>query len=132
MSIVIDDFVMLGTTVPEPTRSGRVFVCSAGVSATLRSLVRIYPLARRGAPHRWDRCEIALDRNPQDGRDESFRIVGDRSPGFAHETINQRFRTLASVTDRARPELLRPYSFESITHANNLQRSLAIIHLPRT
>jgi hypothetical protein len=51
--VILDDFVMLGTTVPEPNSSGRVFVCSAGVSDEDRRLIRIYPLARRGAPKRW-------------------------------------------------------------------------------
>ncbi len=34
--MILDDFVMLGTTVPEPNSDGRVFVCSAGYSATSR------------------------------------------------------------------------------------------------
>lgn len=127
MTVTIDDFVMLGTTVPEPTSSGRIFVCSAGVSRQLNSLVRIYPLARRDAPRRWERCEIALERNPQDSRHESFKIAGDRSASV-HETINQRFTIVESVSDRVRPELLRPYSMGSIRQANALQQSLAVLH----
>jgi len=57
---------MLGTTVPEPTSDGRVFICSAGVSAELRSLMRIYPLARRRTPPRWSVNCVCLERNPKD------------------------------------------------------------------
>jgi hypothetical protein len=117
---------MLGKTVPEPTSSGRVFVCSAGVSPQLQSLIRVYPLARFGAPQRWQRCEITLERNPRDSRWESWQIAGDRSPEI-HDSVNERFHVLGTLNDRARPDLLKRFVFESIAEANRLQQSLAII-----
>jgi hypothetical protein len=127
--MTIDDFVMLGTTVPEPKSDGRVFVCSAGYSATLRSLVRIYPLARAGAPTRWSVSTVKLERNPQDHRAESFKLAGDRTPE-AHRSINSLFRIDGMSPKAGRAQLLKKCSIGSIAEANDRSnyRSLAIIH----
>jgi len=125
--MILDDFVMLGTTVPEPKKDGRVFVCSAGVSAELRSLVRIYPLARPKVPHRWDIHRVPLERNPQDSRPESYKIAGDRGADV-HNDINSRFERLGSVKHADRIGMLRSYAVGSIKEANAKHLSLAIIH----
>lgn len=126
--IVVDDFVMLGKTVPEPTRrDGRIFVCSAGVSDTLRSLVRVYPLARRKAPPRWSVNTVKLVRNPEDSRRESFKLAGDRRPG-QHERINNAFEQTDIVPPRHRVELLKRYVVGSVKEANAARMSLAILH----
>lgn len=127
--IIVDDFVMLGKTVPEPTRrDGRIFVCSAGYSATLRSLVRIYPLARRNTPPRWSSSTVKLIRNPDDSRMESFKLDADRRPD-AHEHINNSFQVTGMVPPAARAELLRRCVVGSIDEANakHNRLSLAII-----
>lgn len=128
MTITLDDFIMLGTTVPEPKSDGRIFVCSAGYSATLRSLVRIYPLARRGAPARWSANAVKLERNPQDWRTESFKLAGDRTPE-SHARINDMFRTHGMAPKSSRAELLRKCVVGSIAEANDRANrlSLAII-----
>lgn len=126
-TITVDDLVMLGTTVPEETRTdGRRFVCSAGVIPTLRMLTRVYPLAMLNAPRRWHRYRIGLERNPSDSRHESFKIAGDRSPAV-HWSINSRFEDMGEVPQRERAELLKPYVRSSIGAANRLQTSLAVI-----
>lgn len=128
--MTLDDFVMLGKTVPEPTRrDGRVFVCSAGVSATFRGLVRIYPLARRNTPPRWSVSTVSLIRNPDDNRRESFKLEGDRSPG-AHEHINNSFQVTGTFPQATRANLLAPYVVGSIKEANDPSKrlSLAVIH----
>lgn len=126
--ITIDDFVMLGKTVPEPQSDGRTFVCSAGVSPTLRELIRVYPLGRYGAPKRWSESKLSLIRNPKDSRHESFQIAGDRSPD-AHEDINDGIVTVRPEIPRsARAALLRPYEVASIKEANARKLSLAIVH----
>lgn len=126
--ITIDDFVMLGKTVPEEAkRTDRVMVCSAGYSPTLRSLIRVYPLARYDAPKTWSINLVDLERNPDDHRKESFRLVGDRAPG-AHERINRAFHTHGTVTDAAKRSLLHRSVFaESIAEANAKRSSLAIL-----
>lgn len=135
--MILDDFVMLGTTVPEPNSDGRVFICSAGVSPEYGKLVRIYPLARRGVPKRWGVYRVPLERNARDSRDESFQVAGDRAPG-AHERINERFEVIRKEFPHdKRAALLAPYVAGSIKEANERSRgartprerfSLAIIH----
>ena len=125
--MILDDFVMLGTTVPEPKRDGRIFVCSAGFSAELGKLVRIYPLARRNVPHRWDIHRVPVERNPEDSRDASFKVAGDRTPG-AHERINEQFEAVGHVRDSDRARLLKPYAIGSIKEANAKRMSLAVVH----
>jgi hypothetical protein len=130
--IVLDDFVMLGKTVPEPTRrDGRIFVCSAGVSDTLRSLVRVYPLARRNTPPRWSVSTVKLIRNPGDNRQESFKLEGDRRPG-AHEHINNSFKWETFAPPATRHDLLKRYVVGSVKEANAKRLSLAIVQPERT
>lgn len=127
--IEIDDFVMLGTTVPEPNSDGRVFVCSAGVSPQLRSLIRIYPLARHGIPKRWHTYAVKLERpaGNHDSRPESWKVAGDRGVG-AHDRINQRFTlTAPKLAPARRKALLEPYVVPSIRYANERRMSLAIL-----
>lgn len=125
--LTIDDFVMLGTTVPEPKSDGRIFVCSAGYSETLRSLVRVYPLARFGAPPRWSVSTVKLERNPQDSRIESFKLAGDRTPEN-HKSINSLFRIDGMAPKAGRAEMLRRCTVGSIPEANERRLSLAVIH----
>ena len=124
--MVLDDFVMLGTTVPEPCHDGRVFVCSAGASAERRSLVRIYPLARAGVPHRWGRYRVPVEASPDDPREESYKVRGDRSPG-AHEAINRAFVPLGRLAPPERGAALGRYFLGSIAEANERRRSLALL-----
>lgn len=125
--MLLDDFVMLGKTVPEPNSDGRVFVCSAGVSETLRSLVRIYPLGRYAAPTAWSVSTVKLERNPKDSRVESFKLAGDRSPD-QHWRINaSSFTVTGTLAKLARPELLSRYVLASVAQANAERLSLAIV-----
>jgi hypothetical protein len=125
--VILDDFVMLGTTVPEPNSSGRVFVCSAGVSNEVRRLIRIYPLARRAAPRRWGMYRVPIQRNPKDYRDESFQLQGNRAAG-AHEQINEQFEyRQQQMSEGSRAHLLSRYVVGSIQDANDRRLSLAII-----
>jgi hypothetical protein len=128
--MILEDFVMLGTTVPEPQDDGRRFVCSAGVSAERRSLVRIYPLARHDIPRRWGIYRVPVELNPKDPRVESFKVQGDRTPA-AHEQINRAFVRLGEVPEGARARLLRPFFCSSIAEANDRRMSLAIVQPSR-
>jgi hypothetical protein len=126
--IAIDDFVMLGKTVPEPSSTGRIFVCSAGYSPQLRQLLRIYPLARHAAPGRWTVSTVQLERNPKDHRQESWQLHGDRTPD-AHERINiEAFRTGSKRPESRRAVDLAAFTVESIACANERRLSLAIVH----
>jgi hypothetical protein len=128
--MILEDFVMLGTTVPEPNSDGRVFVCSAGVSAEYGGLVRLYPLARKNVPHRWMQYRVPVERNPKDPRAASFKVAGaeDRTPGM-HDRINEKFELVrkGKVPDRERIRLLSRYVVGSIKEANAKRLSLAVI-----
>ena len=125
--MTIDDFVMLGTTVPEPNSDGRIFVCSAGYSATYGGLLRVYPLARFGAPARWSVSTVKLERNSKDSRRESFKLAGDRSPE-ARKSINSLFRIDGMAPKAGRAELLKRCTVGSIKEANERRLSLAVVH----
>lgn len=135
--MILDDFVMLGTTVPEPNSDGRVFVCSAGLSPEYGKLVRVYPLARRNIPKRWGVYRVPLERNRNDNRDESFKIANGRGRE-AHEYINNQFEMVRKqVPHRERVAMLAPYAVGSIKEANARSKaaktprerfSLAVIH----
>jgi hypothetical protein len=125
--MIIEDFTMLGTTVPEPTRTdGRIFVCSAGISPEYGGLVRIYPLARRNIPHRWHTYRVPIERNPQDHRAESFKVQGDRHANV-HEHINDVFTHVGQIPHRLRAALLCKHIVGSIKEANEKRLSLAIL-----
>lgn len=115
--MILEDFVMLGTTVLEPNKDGRTFVCSAGLSVERRSLVRIYPLSRRDIPNRWNVYRVPVEINPKDNRVESYKVVGDRSLE-AHERINGEFELAGHITTSKRADLLRPYFVGSVEEAN--------------
>jgi len=121
----IDDFVMLGKTVPEPNSDGRTFVCSAGWSDTLRSLIRIYPLSMHEAPAKWTVSEISLERNPKDSRFESFKIHGDRSVD-AHTAINRAFSVKGKLTQGEKEKLMGRLPRISKADANSEKLSLAV------
>lgn len=124
--MILEDFVMLGTTVPEPNKDGRVFVCSAGVSREYGGLVRIYPLARRNVPRRWHCYRVPLEINPKDNRYGSYKLAGNRKAG-AHESINERFELVSKTAGRPKTELLAPHKIGSIQEANARRMSLAVI-----
>ena len=133
--LILDDFVMLGKTVPEPNSDGRVFVCSAGYSPTLRQLIRIYPLSRYAAPPTWSISRVKLERNPKDSRAESYQLAADRRPGV-HDHINRAaFEVRGMVPKAQRAELLKRCVFPSIAAAEQRmpgygkdKTSLAILH----
>lgn len=125
--MIVDDFVMLGKTVPElRKKSGRVFVCSAGYSHAMRGPIRVYPLARGKSPPRWSRCRVSLERNPEDSREESWRLSGDRSPAN-HSKINACFEIVGEVRKQERALFIQSLLSSSIQEANTKRKSLCII-----
>lgn len=131
MAMILDDFVMLGKTVPEANSDGREFVCTAGYSFELRQAVRIYPMARAHCPQRWAMCRVPVERNAKDSRTESWKIKGDRSPR-QHWNINSVISVQGSLTkERERQrEIIRALTVGSLKEANSLRLSLCVI-LPR-
>lgn len=132
--MTLDDFVMLGKTVPETNSDGRQFVCTAGYSMELRQAVRIYPMARRHCPARWSVSCVPVERNPKDTRRESWKIRGDRRPG-AHAAINEVIRpVMAKLPTSHQREIVADLSVPSLKVANERRLSLCVVlptSLPR-
>jgi hypothetical protein len=131
--ILIDDFVMLGKTVPEEDSQGRVTVCSAGFSPQLRGLLRLYPLARYEAPGRWTMSTVRLERNIKDQRAESWKLHGERDRAH-HDYINRTaFENIGpAIAPDRRPEMLRPFVIDWVDRNEILDRhgrhiSLALV-----
>lgn len=125
--MILEDFIMLGKTVPEiQKKSGRTFVCSAGYSHSMRGPIRIYPLARGKSPPRWSRCHVSLERNPEDSREESWRLAGDRSPAN-HPRINECFKIVGEIGRDERALFIQSLLCPSIAAANGKHKSLCII-----
>jgi hypothetical protein len=127
--MIIEDFIMLGKTVPEEQRSDRrVFVCSAGYSRELRQFIRIYPLARTDTPSRWHSCRVPLERNPKDSRPESWKIKGDRSAD-QHCNINKTFEIQHKLKNNDQKDVFSSMEriCNSIQEANERRLSLFVL-----
>jgi hypothetical protein len=106
---------------------GRISVCSAGWSAEVGQLMRVYPLARRQPPKRWSSYRVRLERNPADNRRESWAIAGDRSK-HAHPSINSAFEFVGTLSAEQRLGLLDSVTVSSIAEANERRLSLCVVH----
>jgi hypothetical protein len=125
--MILDDFVMLGKTVPEAAADGRQFVCTAGYSFELRGPIRIYPMARRNCPPRWSTSRVPLERNPKDNRAESWKIRGDRR-AEAHDRINAVIEPVdRKLNAAAQREIVAAMAVRSLRQANEERRSLCVL-----
>lgn len=96
--MIIEDFVMLGRTVPESSKSHGTAVCSAGFSIEMRSFIRVYPLRIEDRIPVGSIVNIPVTRSP-DSRPESwklkevggFSIVGDLSHSDRFDYIDKPF-----------------------------------------
>jgi hypothetical protein len=124
--MILEDWVMLGKSVPESTRDGRIFVCAAGWSVELRQFVRIYPMGRYNAPPRWGVCRVPLERNPEDSRWESFKLRGDRSPE-GHPWINRVIQVTGTLPKAEAKRLAKGAEAVTLADLNERRRSLAVV-----
>lgn len=116
--MILDDFVMLGRTVPEHSKKHGVVACSAGYSREYGGFLRIYPLPMDENIPRWSICTVALERPKTDNRKESFRIkdgtsvkvVGkaDRIVEFDYLDSLQSVSVASLNQDRESLAILRP------------------------
>jgi hypothetical protein len=114
--MIIEDFVMLGRTVPEQSKKHGLVVCSAGYSKELRQFMRIYPISMFDNIPRWSLCRIALRRNTSDSRIESWRLLEPEHIDIVGQT------TKADEFD-----YLSRCATDSIATLNNERKSLGII-----
>lgn len=73
--MLLHDLVILGRTVPEESHKYGVRVCLAGHSEQLGGLVRVYPVLVDAPLKSRHRAILAVERNPQDSRQESYKLL---------------------------------------------------------
>jgi hypothetical protein len=78
MPEIIDDLVVIGLATPQHLKNGRTTVCLGGWSETC-GFIRIYPMPPGMGLHRWDIISVEVEKNNQDTRHESWKIVGSRT-----------------------------------------------------
>lgn len=96
--MIIEDFIMLGRTVPEASKKHGMVVCSAGYSREMRQFLRVYPLNTLARLPRWSRCRLSLRRNSEDSRQESWRLQEDQEAEITGKAIkSEEFQALAKM-----------------------------------
>lgn len=125
--MILEDFVFLGTTVPEQMSDGRVVRCSAGYSVERQSLVRVYPISPFVRVPRWGKFRIHLDRNPKDSRAESYKLHGDRSnpEALTQQLVDECY--VGDVRQSVRLADIDRYLVPSIAYMNERRMSLGVI-----
>lgn len=121
----IDDFIVLGRTVPEESAKYGRRVCMAGVSETLGGLVRVYPLTTDNPLRARHQASLSLVANPQDSRPESFRLTDAVSGIHAVSSV-------PSWTSAVRAHYAAESAVPSIAFLNAHKRSLGIVPIQGT
>lgn len=124
--MILDDFVFLGTTVPEQSSDGRIMVCSAGYSGERRSLVRVYPLPRAAGVHRWEMYRLPLETNPHDSRPESYKLR-HACRKTALDAVTDALLKVGKVPATERLAAVDRYLAPSIAWLNSRRASLGVI-----
>lgn len=114
--MIIEDFIMLGRTVPEDSKKHGRVVCSAGYSRELRQFMRIYPLSPFAKIPRWSTCRLGVQRNNQDTRIESWRLIEAMTPHI-----------VGKAKKATEFDLLKSFASSSIAELNESRASLGII-----
>jgi len=126
----VEDFTVLGRTVPEESRKYGKRVCMAGYSPENNQLLRVYPLMvpvgdnadANGFRARF-RYTMELQRNASDSRTESWRLVDEQKP-TATEWSRAVETPKAKVVDWLDRHVTR-----SIKALNECKLSLGVIRL---
>jgi hypothetical protein len=126
--MILEDFVFLGTTVPEQMKDGRVVRCAAGFSDELRSLARLYPLSPFAGIRRWDQYRVRVERSNKDSRIESFKLAGDRDDPDALTRELVVAGRLGEHPKSTRLAAIDRYKVPSIKWMNERRLSLGIIN----
>jgi hypothetical protein len=114
----VDDFVLLGRTVPEESKKYGHRVCCAGYSRELRQLLRVYPLPVQNRLKQWNQLTAELERPGDDSRVESWAVKGR-----SLENVT----ALCDVNRREFRHVLEDLVSPSIFALNEQRRSLGIV-----
>lgn len=127
----LDDFIVLGNAAPDELSDFRKSVCYAGYSKK-HGMIRIYPVPPTVRMGRWYRVEVTLERNPQDVRDESWKIKGSKDEW---DKLHRKIRVCEQLSRRNQIDLLNElqqmHGVDCVEDLNEQKLSLGFIK-PKT
>lgn len=122
-SKTIDDLIILGRAVPESLRDGRLTVCTAGYSEKF-GFIRVYPTTLYMPWKQWDIVSVPVERNPQDNRNESWKIEGSK-----HEwnKLHEKISIQGKLKEKHRLDVIHNLMDGCVRDINDSKRSLGIV-----
>lgn len=122
--MIIEDMIILGKGCPDRIRNGRMTVCVAGFSPKLRFL-RIYPTRTDASFSRWDIINVEAEKNPQDNRNESWKIVGSKNEW---DSLNKKIKVLSRLKNQKdKKRIIEENIDDCVNIIKDSRRSLGII-----
>lgn len=119
--IKLDDIVVLGMAVPEQIKDGRKTVCVAAYHQDL-GLLRVYPCRADMGLNRWRRISAYLERNPQDNRYESWKLMGPKDQWDSFSIT-----VAGKIPPEERADILERIKSPCVNAINTARFSLGII-----
>ena len=116
----VDDFILLGRTVPQKSKKYGYTVCSAGYSLELNQFIRIYPLPVRNGMKQWMVFSAEIERPLHDSRFESW-ILKTRSM--------QSIREVGEMSREKFKATLKDVAVSSISQLNEKRQSLGVLKI---
>lgn len=124
--MMIDDFIVLGTAVPEQIKDGRKTICVAGYSPT-HGFIRIYPCDHRMELRRWSIYQLDnLVSNPKDTRHESWKFDNSK---VNWGKLSEHVQFVGKIDKNERLPLLQSIKDNCVSDINNRHDSLGIVQV---
>jgi hypothetical protein len=127
----VEDFVVLGRTVPEDSKKYGQRVCMAGYSPSCNQFLRVYPLMVPVGPNAGTNdfrarytYHLDLTRNPKDNRMESWRVEDEMNP------TRTPWAAATEVKKTAILDWLSTKKVPSIDALNTCRMSLGVLFVP--
>lgn len=115
----LEDVVILGKAAPEAISGGRLTACT-GAWSEHRGFIRLYPCdPEEELFSRWDVIDVDVKRNPEDNRDESWKLAYRNQPSCIEKT--------GEYPRHERATLLTQLEDDCVETVKNSGRSLGII-----
>jgi len=115
----IDDFIVLGKTVPEKSKKYGEKVCMAGLSTEMKSLLRLYPIDIYSKIPTRSTLVVEVERNNLDSRLESWTLK-DRST-WSIRSVGEKVGKAQLI------EVLESQVAQSIDNLNENRKSLGVL-----
>lgn len=122
-SIVIEDLIVLGRSSPDTMRDGRATICVAGYSPE-HGFVRLYPTRLDSPLRTWTVVSVQVERNAQDTREESWKIVGSRSEWAS---LSDKIQVVGHIDPKDRMKYLEPLISGCVLDINDQKGSLGVV-----